>query len=73
MFGPLEMLCSWRQSVDEWREARAADPHHGGLNRHGVLHGLDLEYATEANSLRAILLLQYVAGIGAWLEKPVGK
>jgi hypothetical protein len=72
IFGPLEVLCSWRESVDDWREGRASEPHYGGLNRHGVLHGLDLEYPTEGNSLRAILLLQYVAGIGAWLDRRVG-
>jgi hypothetical protein len=36
------------------------------LNRHGVLHGLDCDYATEANSLRGIALinfLEWVAGV----------
>ena len=33
------------------------------LNRHGVLHGIDCEYATEGNSLRAIALLQFLAWV----------
>jgi hypothetical protein len=30
------------------------------LNRHGVLHGLDCDYATEANSLRGIALIGFL-------------
>jgi hypothetical protein len=30
------------------------------LNRHGVLHGLDSDYATEANSLRGIALISFL-------------
>lgn len=47
------------------REAgRTGDPSFGGpLNRHGVLHGLDLDYDTEANSLRAALVLDYLAWV----------
>jgi hypothetical protein len=30
------------------------------LNRHGVLHGTDLNYGTEANALRAWVLLDYL-------------
>jgi len=36
------------------------------LNRHGVLHGIDCDYANEANSLRGIALinfLEWVAGV----------
>jgi len=32
-----------------------------GLNRHAVLHGVDPNYGTEANSLRALSLLNYAA------------
>jgi hypothetical protein len=39
---------------------RKTDPMHSPLNRHGVLHGLDANYATEANSLRAIVVLGYL-------------
>ncbi len=39
---------------------RKKDPQHGPLNRHGVLHGTDLDYPTLANSLRVIVLLGYL-------------
>jgi hypothetical protein len=35
----------------------------GTLNRHAVIHGLDTTYGTEANSLRAIQLLSYLADL----------
>lgn len=34
-----------------------------GLNRHAVMHGESVDYGTEANSLRALSLLQYVAAV----------
>ncbi len=37
------------------------------LNRHGVLHGLDCEYATEANSLRGIALIDFLE----WVAKAI--
>lgn len=36
---------------------------YGPVNRHGILHGLDLEYDSEANSLRCISLLFFLANI----------
>jgi hypothetical protein len=33
----------------------------GVLNRHGILHGLDTDYATEANALRAVSWIDYVS------------
>ena len=39
---------------------RKKDPQHGPFNRHGVLHGLDLDYATQPNSFRAIVILGYL-------------
>ncbi len=39
------------------------DPDYGPLNRHGVLHGKDTDYATEDNSLRAFLLVGCVLSI----------
>ena len=35
----------------------------GYLNRHAVLHGYDVRYATEQNSLRCILLLDFLADL----------
>jgi hypothetical protein len=39
---------------------RKKNPQHGPLNRNGVLHGLDIDYDTQANSFRAIVLLGYL-------------
>ncbi|MFL5339262.1 MAG: hypothetical protein ACJ8F7_03765 [Gemmataceae bacterium] len=41
-------------------ERRETDEWFGPLNRHGVLHGLDTDYPSEANSLRCVLLLRYL-------------
>jgi hypothetical protein len=37
------------------------------LNRHGVLHGLDCDYGTEANSLRGIALISFLE----WVAKVI--
>ena len=42
------------------------------LNRHAILHGHDVNYATEANSLRCILLLDYVCGVHLILQDELG-
>ncbi len=47
---------------------RKSDAQHGALNRHGVLHGLDLDYATESNSFRAIVILGYLQHIQMVVE-----
>jgi hypothetical protein len=39
------------------------------LNRHGVLHGLDCDYATEANSLRGIALISFLEWVGDVIPK----
>lgn len=36
------------------------DQYYGPINRHGILHGIDIDYATEANSLRAIALISFL-------------
>ncbi|WP_199728423.1 hypothetical protein, partial [Pseudoxanthomonas sp. SGNA-20] len=43
-----------------------------GLNRHAVLHGIDSNYATEVNGLRAISLLNLVAFLASH-EDEVGE
>lgn len=50
-------------------EGRRADPAYGPLNRHGVLHGIDKDYATEDNSLRAFLLVEYILVLETMLER----
>ena len=49
--------------TEERDKRRTQDPLYGPLNRHGVLHGLDLDYGTEANSLRAFLLLEFLLSV----------
>lgn len=40
---------------------------YSGINRNTTLHGIDLNYASETNSLKAFSLLCHVAGIAEWL------
>ncbi|MFH1801021.1 MAG: hypothetical protein ABH891_09305 [Candidatus Omnitrophota bacterium] len=42
---------------------------YGPLNRHGVMHGLDLDYATEANSLRSMMVLEYMLWVSEKLRE----
>ncbi len=44
-------------------ERQKHDPDYGPLNRHGILHGIDLDYSTETNSLRAIALISYLCWV----------
>lgn len=55
-----------------WGPKLRSDNAYVGLNRNTTLHGIDLEYATETNSLKAFSLLCHIAGIAEWLadEKP---
>jgi hypothetical protein len=39
---------------------RVEDPGYGPLNRHAVLHGLDSDYGTRENSLRAFVAVDYM-------------
>ncbi|WP_131783791.1 hypothetical protein [Legionella gresilensis] len=41
-------------------ERQRADKLYGPINRHGILHGIDLNYNSEANSLRCISLLFFL-------------
>ncbi len=41
------------------------------LNRHGVMHGLDTDYATEFNSLRCILLIGYMLEVRQVLHEDI--
>ncbi len=41
----------------------------GKLNRHGVLHGIDVDYPTEANSLRTISMLLYLTALKSYLDE----
>lgn len=58
---------SLTERTDQRDQHRSADPAFGPLNRHGVLHGIDTDYGTEANSLRAIALLDYLTWVHQFL------
>ncbi len=46
----------------------------GRLNRHAILHGLDLSYHTQHNSLKALLFLLYVSDVldKQWIDESAG-
>jgi hypothetical protein len=49
-----------RSGLTVHSKEHAADPNWGTLNRHAVLHGQSVDYGTEANGLRAVVLLDFV-------------
>lgn len=60
---PLEVLSCLAYDSEDWKRAVETDPTMGTLNRHAVLHGEDTGYDTLNNSLRAILLLDYLCSL----------
>lgn len=60
---PLISGSSMMVKTTERDSRRGTDPTYGPLNRHGVLHGLDLDYGTEGNSLRAAMVLDYLSWV----------
>lgn len=75
-----ELMCSFvgilleehsiRTSTTKRDERRLSGAPVSPLNRHGVLHGVDLDYATEANSLRVISLLSLLTDVREFKNKP---
>jgi hypothetical protein len=65
---PLRIVTSIAVNTKDRDKKREKDPLYGPLNRHGVLHGIDIDYATEANSLRAIMLINYLSDIKQILD-----
>jgi hypothetical protein len=53
----------------EWKQKAEADPSHASFNRHLILHGKDVEYGTEVNSLKAALILEYLVSFRDLLEE----
>ncbi|WP_165482740.1 hypothetical protein [Legionella gresilensis] len=51
---------SLTDNIKTRNEKIQSDPLYGPLNRHAILHGEDLSYAKEANSLRCISLLSFL-------------
>ncbi|MDP9783459.1 hypothetical protein [Pseudomonas fluorescens] len=51
-----------------WGPGQRRANNYTGLNRNTTLHGIDMSYATEINSLKAFSLLCYTAGLTEWLS-----
>lgn len=60
---PLELLFSMSVDTRVRDKKRKKDRWFGPLNRHGVLHGIDLGYANKENSLRVVFLLDYLTDL----------
>ncbi len=67
---PLELLSSISYGIDYHEQTRIRDTLLGPLNRHAVMHGYDTEYSFEANGLRVILLLDYLADVDTVFNNP---
>lgn len=57
---PLEIMCSIAVDTKDRDKERIEDKLYGPLNRHGIIHGIDVDYASQTNSFRAILILDYL-------------
>jgi hypothetical protein len=67
---PLQAGSTLLISTTDRDARRTADPAFGPLNRHGVLHGLDVGFGTRENSLRAFAALGYFVGLRELLDLP---
>ena len=68
--GPIDGYFFYLLSVDLpiWRSKNQRDGLFQGLNRHEVLHGVSLDYATKTNSLKAISFLRWVSWLVDWID-----
>ena len=73
MLSPLREESSLAAATEERDTRTASEPWFGPLNRHGVQHGLDLDYQTEGNSLRCITLLDYLLDVDRILRREIPK
>jgi hypothetical protein len=69
LLDPLRMVSSVSVNTEDRNEKRKQDPSYGPLNRHGALHGADVDYATEPNGLRTIMIIGYLADVREMLER----
>lgn len=46
-----------------WTSKQRLEAGYTGFNRHTVMHGLDLQYASEVNSFKSFSLLSYIASL----------
>ncbi len=59
----LKNKLSVHEKTTSLADLQTADPSYGPLNRHGVLHGLHVNYATQLNSMRCIIFLDYIMDV----------
>lgn len=52
-----------------WSSGKRRDNNYTGFNRNTVMHGIDVEYATLKNSLKAFSLLAYVVSLRNLIEE----
>lgn len=69
MIDALRSESSLQVSTSTRDKKRKTESDYGPLNRHGVLHGIDLDYNTESNSLRGLLLIDYLIQIRDILQR----
>lgn len=66
---PLTALIGFKEKTFERSEAPPGVKTKYPLNRHGVIHAKDLDYATEANGLRCVALLMLLSEAKETLEQ----
>jgi hypothetical protein len=71
MLEPLISPWSLAEDTDKRDLRQASEPWFGPLNRHDVLHGHDTGYPTEQNSLRCVVLLQYLLDVDKILHQQI--
>jgi hypothetical protein len=71
MLEPLISPWSLAEDTDKRDLRQASEPWFGPLNRHDVLHGHDMGYPTEQNSLRCVVLLQYLLDVDEILHRQI--
>jgi hypothetical protein len=70
-YGSLLTALRERWTITADTDERADESTGRMLNRHGVLHGVDPDYATEANSHRCVLLLGFLLEVGRILGEAI--
>lgn len=71
ILAPLREKWSLATNTKDREARRASKPWFGPLNRHGVLHGLDVNYPSEENSLRCVTLLEYLIDVDQILQQEI--
>lgn len=60
MLSPLSQITSINMNINELKKVQESDSYFGPLNRHEVIHGYNNDYPSKSNSLRCILLLDFL-------------